>query len=216
LSGDGYIHVSWTQKTFPPDSNPVATYYAASIDGGESWSEAVELPFADVPAVWSELGNTGLQTIFRIWQEDVDNSSNYWSQISNDSGLNWQQPVRISERNNPPGIAALAVDGAGRPNLVQLVGFAGAAQSEEGVSPGIQHWAWLDDGWKIFEGFDTQSGALSGVDGVSAVIGANGDLTVLYSGLNLDIETGRLQPGYLSSSRSLTVGRRRSGSATSP
>jgi hypothetical protein len=63
----------------------------------------------------------------------------------------------------------------------------------------------LDDGWKIFEGFDTQSGALSGVDGVSAVIGVNGDLTVLYSGLNLDIETGRLQPGYLSSSRSLTV-----------
>jgi hypothetical protein len=88
---------------------------------------------------------------------------------------------------------------------VQLAGFASFAQLDEGASPRLQHWAWTDGGWVAGEGFNTQPGSLTNMDGVAAVIGANGNLSVLYSGLNLNIETGRLQSGYLASSRSLSV-----------
>jgi hypothetical protein len=205
ITGDGFLHVAWTQRTFPPANLPLSTAYAASTDGGRSWSENQDLPFADAPPVWSELTAADVQTLYRIWQEDVEDGSNYWSQISNDSGLNWEQPVRISDRNNPLGEAALAVDGGGRPNLIQLTGFSGLVESDESASPGIQHWTWSENGWLVNDGFATQSGTLDGVDGVAAVVAANGNLTVLYSGLRLNVETGRIQSGYLSSSRSLAL-----------
>jgi hypothetical protein len=103
------------------------------------------------------------------------------------------------------GQAALAVDGGGRPYLVQLAGFAGSQQGDEGASPAIQVWSWADSFWQVEEGFVTQPGSLTGVDGVAAVISANGNLSVLYSGLSLNVETGRLEAGYLASGRSLTV-----------
>ena len=205
ITGDGFIHIIWTQRSFPPANLPLSTAYAASTDGGESWSEATDLPFADVPPVWSEISAADVQTLYRVWQEDVDNFSNYWSQVSNDSGLTWEQPLRISDRNNSLGQAALAVDGGGRPHLVQLVGFGGSVQSGEGASPGLQHWGWSGGGWFAGEGFLTEAGTLTNVDGVAAIVAANGNLAVLYSGLNLNVETGRLEPGYLSRSRSLSV-----------
>lgn len=205
ITGDGFVHVAWSQRSFPPANTLLSTAYAASTNGGESWSEVTDLPFAEVIPVWSEISAAGVQTLFRVWQEDAEGFSNYWSQVSNDSGVTWEQPVRISDRNNPLGEAALAVDGGGRPHLVQLTGFAGTVQSDEGASPGVHHWGWSDGGWVAGEGLTTEAGNLADVEGVAAVVAANGDLVVLYSGLNLNVETGRLQPGYLASSRSLSV-----------
>ncbi|MFZ0544848.1 MAG: sialidase family protein [Candidatus Promineifilaceae bacterium] len=205
ITDDDVLHVLWTQRSFPPENQPISSAYAASTDGGSTWSEALELPFADEPPVWSEISASGFQTLFRVWQEDVDNFSNFWSQTSRDSGLTWEQPVRISDRNNPLGEAALATDGGGRPHLVELTGFSGSVQSDEGASSGVQHWAWSEDGWIPGEGFVTESGTLTNVDGIAAVVAVNGNLSVLYSGLKLDLQTGHLLPGYLASSRSLSV-----------
>jgi hypothetical protein len=205
VTGDGFVHVTWSQKTIPPANLPLNSAYAASIDGGDSWSEDIDLPFVDVPPVWSEISAAGLQTLHRVWQEDFENASNYWSQISNDSGLNWEQPVRISDRNNPVGPADLIVDGGGTPHLAQLAGFAGNGQTADAISPMIQHWLWTDGNWTMAEGFATEAGILTNVDGIAGVVAANGNLAVLYSGLFLNVESGRLQAGYLTSSRSLSV-----------
>lgn len=205
VTGDGVVHVIWSQKTFPPSTRTINTAYAASSDGGESWSEEADLPFADVQPVWSDISAAGLQTVYRIWQEDFQNSSNYWSQISNDSGLTWEQPLRISDRNNLIGQAALIADGGGTPHLVQLTGVSLNGPSNDGASPMIQHWTWVEGSWSEAEGFATEAGQINDVEGVAGAVAANGNLVLMYSGLNLNLETGRFQPGYLTSRRSLSV-----------
>ncbi len=205
ISGDGFIHVLWTEKTIPPADQPVSSAYAASTDGGDSWSEVIDLPFAEVPPVWSSISASGLQTLHRIWQEDFENSSNYWSQISNDSGFTWEQPVRISDRDNPLGQADLVTDGGGTPHLIQLVGSADNGQLPDAVIPMVQHWNLVDGAWVLAQGFDVEPGSLTNIGGITGVVAANGNLVVLYSGLRLNIETGRFQAGYLTSSRSLSV-----------
>jgi hypothetical protein len=151
------------------------------------------------------MSGSGLETLHRVWQENEQNLSAFWSQISRDGGLSWEQPIRISDRNNPAGEPALAVDGAGTPHLVQLTGFTGTSAGAAGVNPVLQHWAWTDNSWIPREPFALQPGSLVGVDGIAAAVAANSNLVVLYSGLNLNVQTGRLEEGFWASARSLEL-----------
>ncbi|MCI0395256.1 MAG: exo-alpha-sialidase [Chloroflexi bacterium] len=204
VTGDGVLHAMWMHRSLPPANTPLALAYAASTDNGETWSEANEFPFEATPPVWGDLVASGLETVHRVWQENEENDpGTFWAQVSPDGGLSWERPVRISDVGNPAGPATLTVDGAGRPVLLQMVNAAGETAGD--VLPVIQQWSWTEGGWTTGESLVLATGASQGQNDLAAVVAAGGNLGVIYTGLTLNVETGRAQEALLFNQRALEL-----------
>jgi hypothetical protein len=124
----------WTQYTVPGTGGPIALYYAQSSDAGATWSSA-EL-VADTPVLWSRVMTNSDQTVHRVWQGIANDLVTLWHQRSDDGGLTWFNPDRVSSFGDSAGATALVKDEVDRLHLLQL------------QSTGLHHWVWdVEDRW---------------------------------------------------------------------
>jgi hypothetical protein len=118
IGPNGKWHLLWTQYTVPGTGGPIALFYAQSTDEGETWREA-EL-VTDTPVLWSRVATTSDQTVHRVWQGVANDLVTLWHQQSDDGGLTWLNPNRVSSFGDAAGAPTLVKDDIGRLHLLQL------------------------------------------------------------------------------------------------
>jgi len=92
LSGDGRLHLLFTEYSLQEGGRPVGLYYSQSVDGGAGWS--VPELISERYVQWNDIiYNDG--TLYRFWQEWDGAFLNDFYQISQDEGQTWTTPANI-------------------------------------------------------------------------------------------------------------------------
>jgi hypothetical protein len=124
LTGDENLHIMWTRSTIPFGTGSQALYYARSTNGGQTWSEALEV--VEKHFVWSNLVGLDDGILHRLWQEDSTEGGQIRHQYSTDNGVTWSRPISIASFSGNAGPVAFSVDSAG--------GLAGRSLEHDGKS----------------------------------------------------------------------------------
>ncbi|MFN2221569.1 MAG: exo-alpha-sialidase, partial [Candidatus Promineifilaceae bacterium] len=117
MTDNGQYHLLWTQRSLPPESQPLALAYSHSDDKGKTWSEAEIV--TENPAVWSRLIGVAEYIVHRFWAEENNDRLAVWHQVSMDGGINWadaEQVTSLAGEDDP----AVAVDAGNRPHLLAV------------------------------------------------------------------------------------------------
>lgn len=189
---DGVLHITWT-RDIPTSNSTLALVYAQSGDDGHSWTEPEVI--TEETVIWADIVGIGTRTVHRTWQALSDNRVLLWHQVSFDSGLTWDQPVRVSNPAMDSGPAAMVLTFNQSPHLLQL------AQTIEGELF-LLEWTWDGARWQIGEELEL-SPTMFGADALSAVYLPENLLGVLYGSLIQDPETEGLEDNLLYTSRLL-------------
>jgi hypothetical protein len=170
---DGAIHVVWVRADPLGNDLTQAIYYAHSVDGGETWSEPLEV--VEGVYSWPELATGSVGTVQLLWNE-ATGEQDWWHQWSTDGGTEWTRPERVPGFRNAPGPVGL-VTGAG--DTAHLVGLG----QEDGGAPALLYMAWEGEQWGERETFRLDLALDEPVPGVSAaVLPALGQLDVVFRG----------------------------------
>lgn len=152
----GVLHVAWVQAHPLASGPPEGAYYARSLDGGETWSEPVEV--APGAYGWPQVVTTDEGRVHLLWQE-VNGQGTCWHRLSSDAGQSWMRPERIPGFSNVSAPVRLIADGDGALHLV------GRGIDGEGL-PTLLYATWDGGRWGTPEAFRLE------VDGVEDGIGA--------------------------------------------
>jgi len=186
LARDGSLHLLWTRAALPGGNGTLGLYYAASQDGGQSWSAPDRVVEADV--LWSRVVAVGERTVHRIWQEERNGRPVLNHQFSPDGGLTWSRPSGMMTFGDIVGRPALAYNPAGRLHLLQ-------ATCEQTGFPKLElnHWLWDGERWRAEEGLSLDPGLE--VQGAAAAFSPDGALgALLVASLNEpDADTNSMQ-----------------------
>lgn len=135
IGSQGDIHAVWTQFELPEGWPPTGVFYARSTDGGQTWSEAVQLGGAQQG--WANLIAID-DAVHVVWNGSSSAAGRYhrWSA---DGGETWSVVNLISNLGGmTQGVPDMAVDSAG---TLHLVFFADS----------IYHAAWDGQAWTELE-----------------------------------------------------------------
>jgi hypothetical protein len=190
----GTIHVVWVRAN-PVGSGLAQTiYYAQSIDGGETWSEPLQV--AEGAFAWPQVAASGTGQVHLLWNERAGETA-WWHQWSADGGLTWTRAERVAGLGSMSGPARLIADGSG---TIHLAGLG----SDDSGEPALEYSAWDGQRWTERELFRLELGLDQPVPGASvALLPALGQLDVVFRGEAKDIgegtqmhlwHTGRLVP----------------------
>jgi len=174
----GTIHVIWVRAQ-PFDSGyvPQAVYYAQSLDGGQTWSKAIEV--AAGAYVWPEVAVGGANQIHLLWNE-AGGQRAWWHQWSSDGGFDWTRPERVPGFGNVAGPAGLLSDGS---TTVHLLGLGQDSSGE----PGLLYATWDGQRWSDPETFVLNLTMDTPMTGISAaLLPALGQLDVVFRGEGLE------------------------------
>jgi hypothetical protein len=171
IDAQGRLHLIWSQASLPPDSRDLSLYYARSEDGGAGWSEPNIV--GQTVSIWSRLLAVGERSLHLLWQET---DGRLWHRFSQDSGLTWSQPARVAGLGEAVGPAALTVDGAGNPQLLQAGPGSTAGTSQ------VQAWTWSGDRWQADESLAPGKGTLAEIQALAAAVSPRGELAALMGG----------------------------------
>ena len=194
-TSDGHLHLLWKKHSLASQTNALALYYAYSLNGGQSWSEATAV--VEKTVVWSRIVGVGAQTVHRMWQEINAGRRTFWHQISNDSGLTWSRPVSLASFTEQIGPASLAIDSADRLHLVQFV-----YKTEGDIV--LQHWRWEDERWLANESLDIDK-KINTPNILVAAISIKGKLAVIYPGVLTDDKSSQLKENLFFTNRTIDV-----------
>ena len=174
------LHLFWSRPAVGGAGAGDRLYYASSGDQGVTWGEPEEVGSANLQnngaVSWHSLAGIGAQTVHLMWQGWDSGRLNLWHMISNDNGANWSQAARIGALGEQAGAAALAMDPAGRPNLVQILLGSGGLQAI------LAQWVWDGGGWQQLESERIEGVNVSLGDEAAAAIDGSGRLGVIYGG----------------------------------
>ena len=128
------FHMMWTQYSLPPESNPLAVFYARSEDG-MVWSEAEVVADGEIQSAQIIRAEGNLH---RVWQNKGGGRVTFWHQYSIDQGLSWSQPERVTGLEDVDGTPSLIADSAEGLHIVQLANVSSAGNSESSLI--LQDW----------------------------------------------------------------------------
>jgi hypothetical protein len=188
-TGDDELHITWNRYSLPPAADALNIYYARSSDGGESWS-APQVVVERV-STWNDLIGIGERTVHRLWQENRDGFGLLWHETSFDNGLTWNLPVTISGIPAGETLPALAIDRAGRMQLLQISGTL------------LQHWTWDGSRWLRQEIVALDKIGATSSSLLAAAVPVDGDLTVVYTAVPAGVPGGPVREQLLFSARPL-------------
>jgi hypothetical protein len=176
---DGAIHVVWLHTTPLGDGMTEGIYYTHSVDGGETWSEPLEVVEGDF--VWPQIvtGNAG--TVQLLWNEG-SGQREWWQLLSADRGQTWTEPERVPGFGGIPGPIGVLDGGNGTNHLVGL----GKDGSEE---PALIYMTWDGQSWGERESFRLDLVEEEPLPGVAAAaVSALGRLDTVLRGVGTDGE----------------------------
>jgi len=116
VDGRGRVHIVWAMGAPPDWYPPKGLYYAQSTDGGETWSEPLQL--AGEGAANPSIVTVGNDEVHVVWGSSLAYSivSHQWSA---DGGKSWSPIEIIAERSGGLlGAPAVAVDSSGTLHVV--------------------------------------------------------------------------------------------------
>jgi hypothetical protein len=144
LSGDGRLHLLFTEYSLQNDGRPVGLYYSQSIDGGATWSVA-EL-ISEKYVQWSDIIYTD-GILYRFWQEMDGTLYNDFYQISQDDGLTWTSPANIVVGGTQATAPMLSIDPDKRVHFLRLLEENDSSLSDEQIVM-VQEWVWDGQRWE--------------------------------------------------------------------
>ncbi len=108
----GYWHLVWTQVPLPAGYPPLGSFYSRSVDGGQTWSDPIQIAPPDHMAVALLPGSGGQLYVLYLGRAEVGGRYLRWS---TDSGSSWSGPVQISAPSEGGGLSDgdLALDSIG-------------------------------------------------------------------------------------------------------
>jgi hypothetical protein len=178
----GGLHVLWLRPTLPEDEPAHGIYYAASTDGGETWS--APLTVADGAYAWPRITVNGLNQVHLVWQ-DGDEGRVWWHRwlpnaaTQTEADVEWEGWSRVQQLSGTRGVEgpiAMLADGEGTVHWLGL-------DPEEDAAPILIHLQWKDERWEEQESLTLQQEFRAGEVGVAAALSPElGHLDVLFAG----------------------------------
>lgn len=106
VSENGRLHATWSEIQLP-ESRYLGSYYAYSTDGGDSWSQPLELGSGNHAD--GNILAVGDNEVHLAWNGGVGVGGRYYI-YSNDGGVAWSEPVRISSQAGRAGYPSIVQD----------------------------------------------------------------------------------------------------------
>lgn len=122
VTNHNHLHILWRHQSLPPTSEPLALYYARSLDGGQTWSEAI--PIVNEAVVWSDITGWSTTQVHITWREKQSGRTTLWHVLSTDDGLTMDRPSRITTFETVAGSTSLIQDVMGQLHLFQITHLA--------------------------------------------------------------------------------------------
>jgi hypothetical protein len=137
----GGLHVVW--ETTERQGYGQAIYYARSIDGGLTWSNALQLGYRqpkDFDVGWPYITAVGESELRLIYNAEL--AVGRYERISTDGGESWSEPRHIlTEMAGINGYNVPVVDGGGHLHIIVNM------RTRDTQAVGIYYADWLDTGW---------------------------------------------------------------------
>lgn len=137
LTGDGRLHVLFTQLLVLNGHKSVGLYYSQSSNGGILWSDPE--PVSTQTVLWSEIVGGNGQKLHRLWQEQDKTTTVVYDQVSQDGGLSWLPATTVANVSTSGSAPALAVTGSDDLHLMQMTNV-------DVLS--LQEWEWSGERWR--------------------------------------------------------------------
>jgi hypothetical protein len=194
ITGNGSLHLVWTQYTLPAGTGPLSLVFARSSDGGVTWSapETVE----EGSITWSQIIAIGEQTVERVWQEEGSGGTTLWHEESSDNGVNWHRTAAASVFGTAVGTPSLVLDDKDHLNLMQMV-------RRSANSFVVQHLTWDGNSWATERSLDLSFTTPTGIGSLMSTVSSQGVLNTLFTALIGEINSGDVEENILFTSRSL-------------
>jgi len=177
-SGDGSLHLLWTQNKIFGAEKAIGLYYARSSDGGVQWSSPQPIEASPAGSGW--ISGTDRGDVFRFWLQSADSSSANADQasllfdMSVNNGESWSAFQNLSGLGETPGFVAAVSDGSNQISLLQLI------QHTQGEVLLTNH-VLKEDQWLTQEGLEPGITNLSDVLGFAAGLSPEGRLAAVYA-----------------------------------
>ena len=117
LSGDGRLHLLFSNSSLRDADQAGGLYYIQSSDGGSTWSEPTIV--AEKLVLWDDIAGFGGQTVHLFWQENNGVSMDVLHQISYDGGETWERSTRVFTGGDMFALVALSKGLSGQLFLAQ-------------------------------------------------------------------------------------------------
>jgi hypothetical protein len=178
----GAVHVVWLHTAPLGRGMTVGIFYTRSVDGGETWSEPLEIVEGD--NAWTQITTNSAGTVQILWNE-ATGQQGWWHLWSTDGGANWTQPEPVPGFGNVPGPIGMLADGSGTVHLVGL----GQDNDEE---PALIYITWDGQRWGERESFQLDLMEDEPLPGVAvAALPALGQLDAVFRGAGTEGEVQR-------------------------
>ncbi|MFN7036837.1 MAG: sialidase family protein [Bellilinea sp.] len=166
-------HLLWANYQFTANRlYPIGLHYSRSLDGGQNWTEPLNL--TNAPVIWGQIFAGPNGVIHRIWQENVGSQSQIRHEYSSNQGESWVRVTIPSLLGEKIGTPAITIDPSGRIHLLQLL-----MASDNSIS--LQHLVWGNT-WNSNQAKEIELNLNSNSSSLSAIISPNGILEVAISG----------------------------------
>ena len=175
IDGHGRLHATWVQMALPPATTRLGVYYSRSEDGGQTWSQPLQV--SGVDSGYPILAAAGPDEIHLLWTGTLSGQSQLWHQWSSDGGATWSTATPLLGVSGIAPRASLATDGAGS---LYLVGIEQTAQN----SAALLYMYWDGQNWSGRESLPLGNSPDS-ASGASAIVLPDGRLAVFYRVLAL-------------------------------
>ncbi len=177
-SGDGSLHLLWTQNKIFGGEKAIGLYYARSTDGGIQWSDPQPIEASPGGPGW--ITGADQSRIFRFWYKIPETSSGNDFQVSllfdksDNSGESWSASQNLTGLGETPGFFAVVTGSSDQINLVQLINHTTGKLM-------LTNHTWKDGEWLAQEGLDLGIKSLGDVAGLTAGLSSDGRLVTVYA-----------------------------------
>jgi hypothetical protein len=171
-TGDGSLHVIWTDSSVTTADYGQALHYGKSEDGGLTWTAPDMVTSALISL--NDTFAVGTTTIYHAWEQVFLDLWAVFYQGSPDSGVEWSKPEPVVSYPGI-GLSRMVVDQAGQLHLFFV------SQDSLGQLM-INYWSRVEGGWVADTGFGVDHELVESVDNLAASISPAGKLAVLYVG----------------------------------
>ena len=155
-------------------------------------------PVVDGEVKWSQITSDAQGSVYRIWQEVINNQTIIRYQRFVDGNADWSLPESLSSFGESLRIAKLVVDQAGQLHLLQIV------QDLSGRLI-LRHWLWQDGRWVVSENSELAYAPNTDVISMAATVSSDEELDLVYSTIT-DTELSEvLQNNLFFTNRSLEL-----------
>ncbi|MEN4098365.1 MAG: sialidase family protein [Anaerolineaceae bacterium] len=166
---NGDLHLIFSR--FGANKRSLGLYYAASIDGGLTWSEAEAVSNGRI--VFSDVLVSQTGAIHILWQEN-NGAYTLWHAYFTNPVNRWDNRRAVQTSRIEPAVSPLFEDDRGNIHLLQL-------SNENGSEFTLKHWLWDEPHWSVLEFYPIQVNANDDVISLSGGVTADGKMAALYA-----------------------------------